>query len=50
MWRGLIEEFRRYLPVTEQTPVIPWQEANTPLILIGEACGFDFPVYAKYEG
>ncbi len=50
MWRGLIEEFRSYLPVTENTPVVTLQEGNTPLISVSEALGFDFPVYVKYEG
>lgn len=50
MWRGLIEEFRSHLPVTENTPVVTLQEGNTPLIPIGEVLGLDFPVYVKYEG
>lgn len=50
MWRGLIEEFRASLPVSEETPVVTLQEGNTPLIPIGQALGLDFPVYAKYEG
>ena len=50
MWHGLIEEYRQYLPVTENTPVVTLQEGNTPLIPIGPAIGLDFPVYAKYEG
>nr|NLJ02945.1 threonine synthase [Bacillota bacterium] len=50
MWRGLLEEFRSVLPVTEQTPVVTLQEGNTPLIPVGEALGVDFPVYVKYEG
>lgn len=50
MWHGLIEEYRQYLPVTENTPVITLQEGNTPLIPIESAIGLDFPVYVKYEG
>lgn len=50
MWRGLIEEYREYLPVSDQTPVITLREGNTPLIPVGEALGFDFPVWVKYEG
>lgn len=50
MWRGIIAEYSRYLPVTKDTPIITLQEGNTPLIPIGEAIGLDFPVYAKYEG
>lgn len=50
MWRGLIHQYREYLPVDENTPVITLQEGNTPLLEVGEALGFDFPVYLKYEG
>src|SRR6266540_155462 len=31
-WRGLIEEFRDRLPVTETTPVITLHEGGTPLL------------------
>ena len=31
-WRGVIEEYRDYLPVTDETPVITFFEGNTPLI------------------
>jgi threonine synthase len=31
-WRGIIEEYRKFLPVTAQTPVITLGEGNTPLI------------------
>ena len=31
-WKGVIEEYREYLPVTEETPVITFGEGNTPLI------------------
>lgn len=32
MWKGLIETYRDYLPVTASTPVITLNEGNTPLI------------------
>jgi len=32
MWRGVIEEYRRYLPVTAATPVITLHEGGTPLL------------------
>ncbi len=32
MWRGVIEEYRRYLPVTDATPVITLHEGGTPLL------------------
>ncbi|MCA9465221.1 MAG: pyridoxal-phosphate dependent enzyme, partial [Nitrospira sp.] len=31
-WRGIIEEYRKFLPVTEKTPVVTLQEGNTPLL------------------
>ena len=50
-WRGLIEEYRARLPVTEATPVITLLEGGTPLVrsdvLSAETgCG----VWLKYEG
>ncbi len=31
-WRGIIEEYRKFLPVTDHTPTVSLQEGNTPLI------------------
>lgn len=31
-WRGLVEEYRQYLPVSETTPVVTLLEGNTPLL------------------
>jgi threonine synthase len=31
-WRGVIEEYREHLPVSESTPVITLLEGNTPLL------------------
>jgi threonine synthase len=31
-WRGLIEEYREHLPVTDATPVVTLLEGNTPLL------------------
>jgi threonine synthase len=52
-YRGVIERYRKFLPVSEKTPVVTLLEGNTPLIrfykiekLIGENC----EVYGKYEG
>jgi threonine synthase len=50
-WRGVIEEYRDYLPVSEATPVVTLLEGNTPLIRAGELSrrlGLD--LYLKYEG
>lgn len=31
-WRGVIAEYRKFLPVTENTPIVTLGEGNTPLI------------------
>jgi threonine synthase len=52
-WRGLIEEFRPYLPVTDRTPVITLHEGNTPLIpvpAIAAQIGKSVRVFVKYDG
>ena len=52
-WRGVIEQYRKYLPVTEQTPVVSLCEGNTPLIHVPNfvaAIGGQFDLYLKYEG
>lgn len=32
VWRGVIEEYRGYLPVTERTPIVTLLEGGTPLL------------------
>ncbi|RMH08100.1 MAG: threonine synthase [Nitrospirae bacterium] len=32
LWRGVIEEYRKFLPVSEQTPIVTLCEGNTPLL------------------
>ncbi len=52
-WSGLIETYRPYLPVTENTPVITLLEGNTPLIplpAIQDRIGKQVRVWAKYDG
>ena len=51
-WRGLIETYRPYLPVTADTPVITLLEGNTPLIpvpAIAAEIGRGVKVFAKYD-
>ncbi len=31
-WRGIIEEYRKFLPASDQTPIVSLQEGHTPLI------------------
>ena len=53
MWNGVIEGYRKYLPVTDKTPVVSLKEGNTPLIYachISGLIGKDIEVYLKYEG
>ncbi len=50
-WRGIIEEYKEFLPVTEKTPRITFGEGNTPLLPakhLSELTGCQ--VYLKYEG
>ena len=51
MWRGLIEEYRERLPVSEGTPVVTLGEGGTPLVY---ACTLSeltrCSVWLKYEG
>ncbi len=50
-WKGLIEEYKQYLPVTEKTPMLTLNEGNTPLIKlekISEELGIN--LFVKTEG
>ena len=52
-WPGLIEAYRKYLPVSSKTPIISLQEGNTPLILsekLSEIIGNNTQVFLKYDG
>ena len=51
LWRGVIDEYRERLPVTDATPVISLREGGTPLVRarwLSEQTGCD--VYCKVEG
>ncbi|ART78687.1 threonine synthase [Sutcliffiella horikoshii] len=51
MWRGLVKEYSRYLPVTEQTPNVSLQEGHTPLLFLenlSERLGVE--LHVKVEG
>ncbi len=53
IWRGLIETYRPYLPVSETTPVVTLLEGNTPLIpaeAIASQIGRQVKVFVKYDG
>lgn len=51
VWRGIIEEYRERLPVTDSTPVISLREGGTPLVRaneVSERTGCE--VWLKVEG
>ena len=53
IWKGVIEHYRKFLPVSAKTPVITLQEGNTPLIyskFLSQELGANFSVYLKFEG
>ncbi|MCG8432215.1 MAG: threonine synthase [Candidatus Omnitrophica bacterium] len=53
IYKGIIDRYREYLPVTDKTPVITLQEGATPLLYacsISSMLGEGFEVYLKYEG
>src|SRR5271169_3251548 len=52
-WPGLIEHYRRFLPVTDSMPVVTLNEGNTPLIevpALAQRLGLNIKVYFKFEG
>ena len=52
-WRGVIDRYARYLPITAGTPIISLSEGNTPLIRVDNfvrAIGGDFELWLKFEG
>lgn len=52
-WCGVIEQYRRYLPVSDTTPVVSLNEGNTPLIRVDnfvKAIGGEFELWLKFEG
>jgi threonine synthase len=51
VWRGLIEEYRDRMPVTDATPVVTLREGGTPLIHseeLSELTGCE--VWLKFDG
>ena len=52
-YKGLINTFKEYLPVSDKTPVITLNEGNTPLIKadnLAEKIGIDAEIYLKFDG
>ncbi len=51
LWRGVIEEYRDRLPVSDETPVITLQEGGTPLVKADSlSARTGLEVFLKYEG
>lgn len=51
MWRGIVEEYKDFLPVSENTPIITLFEGDTPTYFapnLSAAAGVE--VWLKYEG
>ena len=52
-WRGIIEEYRKFLPVSGTTPIVSLGEGNTPLIRaerLAKAIAPGIDLYLKFEG
>ena len=52
-WRGVIEEYREFLPVSDETPVVTLLEGGTPLVpsrAIGPSLPGRLRLFFKYEG
>ena len=52
-YQGLINKYRQYLPVNENTPIITLNEGNTPLIKadnLAKKIGLECELYLKFEG
>ena len=52
-WRGVVEEYRDFLPVTDKTPSVTLYEGNTPLVpapRLAEATDSRMEIYLKSEG
>ncbi len=53
MYEGLINKYRKYLPVDDSTPVVTLNEGNTPLIKadnLAKKLGLEAEIYLKFEG
>ena len=53
MYKGLIDKYRKYLPVSDNTEIVTLNEGNTPLIKadnLAKRIGLDADIYLKFEG
>lgn len=52
-YNGVIERYKKCLPVTERTPIVTLKEGNTPILYakyLTSLLGKNFQIYLKYEG
>jgi threonine synthase len=52
-WKGVIEEYRQFFPVTEDSPVVTLLEGNTPLVRaanLQRRLGLELDMYLKLDG
>ncbi len=52
-WPGIIEAYREFLPVSDQSPIVTLQEGGTPLLpapRLAKKIGVDVDLYLKYDG
>lgn len=52
-YQGLINKYRKYLPVSDTTPIVTLNEGNTPLIKadnLAKKIGLECNLYLKFEG
>ncbi|MCQ2744380.1 MAG: threonine synthase [bacterium] len=52
-YKGLIDKYKKYLPVTEKTEIVTLNEGNTPLIKadnFAKKIGLECNLYLKFEG
>ncbi|MFH1540645.1 MAG: threonine synthase [Elusimicrobiota bacterium] len=53
IYKGIIERYKKYLPVTSKTPTITLYEGNTPLLRaknLEKYLNFNLDLYLKFEG
>ncbi|MCX5716115.1 MAG: threonine synthase [Candidatus Omnitrophica bacterium] len=52
-WQGIIHRYKKYLPITDETPNVTLNEGNTPLVysnFLSTLVGHGSKVFLKYEG
>ncbi|MFC1517618.1 threonine synthase [Candidatus Margulisiibacteriota bacterium] len=52
-WTGVINKYKKYLPVSKKTPIVTLNEGNTPLIQLinfPKKMSLNVDIYIKFEG